>query len=291
MRRPKNARLASVLERLGLSVSTTVMGAPPTYDKIVVVIEENHSFSQVIGSPNAPYINALAAGGSSFTNMIAITHPSQPNYLHFFSGASQGVTDNNVPAGNPFTTSNLGASLLAGGRTFTGYSESMPSEGYNGATFTTVVGQNQYMRKHNPWANWQSATPTGNQLPTSVNQPFTSFPGDFSTLPHVSIVVPNQQNDMHDGSIAQGDTWLQNNLGAYANWAKTNNSLLVVTFDEDESASRNRIPTVFYGANVAVGLNNSTWTLHNLLRTLKQQRRVAFGHRRQSAFDRRILHQ
>lgn len=258
-----------------LSICAFALAAPPTYDKIVVVIEENHSFSQVIGSPNAPYINSLASGGSSLTNIFGITHPSQPNYLHLYSGASQGVTDNSVPPGTPFTTSNLGASLLNGGRTFVGYSESMPSEGYNGATFTTVVGQNQYMRKHNPWANWQSATPSGNEVPTSVNQPFTSFPGDFSTLPHVSMVVPNQQNDMHDGSIAQGDTWLQSNLGGYATWAKANNSLLVVTFDEDESASRNRIPTIFYGANVQVGLNNSTWTLHNLLRTLEDMNGVS----------------
>jgi hypothetical protein len=246
-------------------------GAPPGYDHVVVVIEENHSLTQVIGSANAPYINSLATNGSSFTNMFAITHPSQPNYLHLFSGASQGITGDGVPATFPFSagSSNLGGALLSAGHTFTGYSETMPSEGFNGATFSTVAGQNQYVRKHNPWVNWQSGSPTGFQLPQSTNQPFTSFPTDFSTLPNVSIIVPNEQNDMHDGTIAQADTWLQNNLSAYATWAKNNNSLLVVTFDEDESASRNRIPTVFYGANVVTGQNTATWTLHNLLRTIE----------------------
>jgi hypothetical protein len=256
---------------LVVGVCGLAFGAPPSYDHVVVVIEENHSLAQVIGSSSAPYINSLAANGSSFTNMFAITHPSQPNYLHFFSGASQGVTGDGVPSTFPFGagSSNLGGALLNARKTFTGYSESMPYEGFNDATFTTVANQNQYVRKHNPWVNWQSDSPTGFQLPQSTNQPFTSFPTDFSTLPNLSIVVPNEQNDMHDGSVAQGDAWLQTNLGAYATWAKANNSLLIVTFDEDESASRNRIPTVFYGANVQTGQNTATWTLHNLLRTIE----------------------
>src|SRR5690606_3165167 len=67
--------------------------APPTWDHIVIVIEENHSFSQVIGSPSAPYLNSLAVGGATLNSMYGITHPSQPNYLQFFSGAYQGVTN------------------------------------------------------------------------------------------------------------------------------------------------------------------------------------------------------
>ncbi|HTL30597.1 MAG TPA: alkaline phosphatase family protein [Tepidisphaeraceae bacterium] len=257
---------------LALGTGTFSFAAPPAYDHVVVVIEENHSFSQVIGSASAPYINnTLVAGGSSFKNMYAITHPSQPNYLHFFSGASQGVTNDNPPATWPFSgsTSNLGGALIMAGKTFVGYSESLPSVGSNVASFTTADGD--YMRKHNPWVNWQSASADGTNflLPSSVNEQFTHFPSDYSTLPKVSIVVPNQMHDMHDGTVAQGDTWLQNNLGAYATWAKTHNSLLILTFDEDESASRNRIPTVFYGANVARGTNNATWTLHNVLRTIE----------------------
>jgi hypothetical protein len=249
-------------------VASTVLGDLPSYDHVVIVIEENHSLNQVIGSANAPYINSLATNGSSFTNMFAITHPSQPNYLHFFSGASQGVTGDGVPGTFPFGagTSNLGGALLNAGKTFTGYSETMPDVGFNGGSFG---GGSGYMRKHNPWVNWQSDTPTGFQLPATTNQPFTAFPTDYSTLPNLSIVVPNEANDMHDGTVAQGDTWLQNNLSAYATWAKANNSLLIVTFDEDESASRNRIPTVFYGANVVTGQNTATWTLHNLLRTIE----------------------
>jgi len=248
------------------------------YDHIVVVIEENHSLSQVLGSGFAPYMDSLAAGGVQFSNFFSITHPSQPNYIQFYSGADQGIKNDNLPA-SLFTTPNLGASLISGGKTFITYSESLPSIGFTGETFTTVSGQNQYVRKHNPAANWQGAA--ANPIPSSSNAPFTSFPTNpagFANLPSVSFVVPNEQNDMHDGSIAQGDTWLNTNLSAYANWAKTNNSLLIVTFDEDNSSTTNanKIPTIFYGAGLRNGTTvATTYTLHNLQQTLASQFNVS----------------
>ncbi|HSV14489.1 MAG TPA: DNRLRE domain-containing protein, partial [Tepidisphaeraceae bacterium] len=85
----------------------------------------------------------------------------------------------------------------------------------------------------------------------------------------VSFVVPDQNNDMHDGTIAQADGWLKTNIDPYVTWAKAHNSLLVVTWDEDNSASNNRIPTILSGANLKNGtINNTTYTLHNLLRTI-----------------------
>jgi hypothetical protein len=250
--------------------SGSALAAPPHFDHVVIVIEENHAQTQIIGnSAQAPYINGLANAGVSFNNFFAITHPSQPNYLEFFSGSAQGVTSDTTATNVPFTTPNLGAAVRAAGFSFAGYSESQPSVGYTGDSATTVSGQNQYMRKHNPWVNWQSASPSGNLLPTSVNQPYTGIPADFSTLPALSFVVPNEQDDMHDGTIAQADTWLQNNLGAYNTWAKAHNSLLIVTWDEDNSANNNRIPTIFSGANLKNGTtSNTSYTLHNLLRTV-----------------------
>src|SRR3954466_899563 len=121
----------------------------PADNKIVVVIEENHSYSEVIGNANAPYITSLANNGAKMTQSFAVTHPSEPNYLALFSGSTQGVTNDNVPTGTPYSTANLGAELRGAGRTFGGYSETQPSVGYNGATYTTVSGQNQYVRKHN----------------------------------------------------------------------------------------------------------------------------------------------
>jgi hypothetical protein len=118
------------------------------------------------------------------------------------------------------------------------------------------------MRKHNPVANWVNDTdPTTNQLPSAVNQPFTSFqdiansPGGFANLPTVSYVVPDQTYDMHDGTIQQADDWLKTNIiDTYLPWAMTHNSLLIVTWDEDgTNTPTNQIPTIFAGANVRPG--------------------------------------
>ena len=256
--------IARLIAVFGLVVfSSQPLRAVPIPDHVVIVIEENHGLDSILGNPDAPYLNALAASGASMTNMFALTHPSQPNYIQFFSGSNQGVTDNTAPAaGTPFSTPNLGAGLLAAGATFVGYSEDLPSVG------STVASSGDYWRKHNPWVNWQSSTPGPNQLSPFVNQPFSAFPTDFNILPKVSIVVPNQQNDMHDGTIAQGDAWLVNHIKPYADWAQTHNSLLVITWDEDASSSRNRIPTILSGPMVTPGVNNTTWTLHNLARTV-----------------------
>src|SRR5205823_1480413 len=117
-----------------------------------------------------------------------------------------------------------------------------------------------------------AGTPTGTQLSQSVNMPFTSFPTTetgFAALPNVSIVVPNLQHDMHDGTIAQADTWLNNNMTAYKNWAAAHNSILVVTWDEDEHAQHNKIPTVLWGPMMKTMQSSQPFTLHNLLRTLE----------------------
>jgi hypothetical protein len=228
--------------------------AIPHPDHVVVVMEENHSYGDVIGSSSAPYLNSLAAGGASFTQSFAVTHPSEPNYLAIFSGSTQGLSDDSCP--HSFSGANLGQEAIAAGLTFTGYSESMPSAGYTGCT------SGNYARKHNPWVNFTN-------VPAASNQPFTNFPSDFSTLPTVSFVIPNLQDDMHDGTVQQGDTWLRSHMDAYAQWAKAHNSLLVVTWDEDDNSANNQIPTIITGAGVAVGNYGETINHYNVLRTLE----------------------
>ena len=74
---------------------------------------------------------------------------------------------------------------------------------------------------------------------------------------------------MHDGSIAQADAWLREHLAGYAAWAKTHNSLLVVTWDEDNDTPRNRIPTIFYGAHVVPGRYDELINHYRVLRTIE----------------------
>lgn len=228
--------------------------AIPRYDHVVVAVFENEDYGSIIGSRSAPTFNQLAAQGALLTGSHGVTHPSQPNYLALFSGSQQGVTDDSCPI-KLTGKANLATDLLAHGRTFKGYAESLPSTGYSGCS------SGNYARKHAPWADF-------NNVPRSLQVPFSQFPRDFTKLPTVSFVIPNMCNDMHDCSVGTGDKFVRNHLMAYAQWAKSHNSLLVLTFDEDDFTSVNKIPTVLVGQHVKVGRFGQRTNQYNLLSTL-----------------------
>ena len=234
--------------------SALAANALPRPDHIVIVMEENKSFSQIIGNKDAPYINTLAQRGVLFTNSYGVTHPSQPNYLALFTGSLRGIGSNTCPL--DLQGDNLAGALISKGLSFANYSESLPEAGYTGCMYGA------YMRKHNPVANW-------NEL-TAFNQPFGAFPQDFAKLPTVSLVMPDQRNDMHDGSIAQGDAWLALNIEQYAQWALGHNSLLIVTWDEDNGSENNRVATIFAGAMVKPGKSMQRINHYTLLRMLSE---------------------
>ncbi|MFI5643836.1 alkaline phosphatase family protein [Kitasatospora sp. NPDC051705] len=239
----------------GAAAPSGAGGAVPRPDHVVVVMEENRSYPDVIGrTDQAPFINALADRGALFTGSFAVAHPSQPNYLALFSGSVQGVTDDSCP--QTFGGANLGSALRTAGLSFAGYSEGLPAAG------STVCDSGGYARRHNPWADFAD-------LPSEVNQPFSAFPHDYAALPTVSFVVPDLTHDMHDGTVRQGDDWLRENLAGYADWAATHNSLLVVTWDEDDGSPANRIPTVVVGGPVAPGHYGERIDHYRLLRTLE----------------------
>jgi phosphatidylinositol-3-phosphatase len=253
---PQTGVTTTVPTRVATVSHTSVARTLPRPAHIVIVMEENHSYADIIGSASAPYINALANEGALFTSSFAVTHPSQPNYLALFSGSTQGSTDDSCPL--TFQGANLASELIAAGLTFTGYAEDLPDVGYTGCT------SGSYARKHSPWVNFTT-------VPSSDNQPFSSFPSSFnySQLPTVSFVIPNLNNDMHDGTIQQGDTWLKNTIDPYVQWAKSNNSLLIVTWDEDDSSQNNQIPTIFVGPMVKSGQYSETINHYTVLRTLE----------------------
>ncbi len=342
-------------------LSTTILAAgaahaTPMPSHVVVVMLENHDFSQFVGNPAAPFINGtLIPQGLLYTNSHGVEHPSQPNYLDFFSGSNQGVSianstpsntynfpaiyaalesqvaayqtaltagtagysaaglatlqakaaaikpyvvygtlatgdafpapkNFNIPATVPFTTPNLGSSLAAAGKTFTEFAEGLAAAGgadasgnANPAVLNNTADPLQvgYAHRHDPAADWISATPTGNQLPVTAVQDFANFPTSFSNLPDVALVVPNTIHDGHDGTAAQGvinaDTWLAANMSSYLTWAKTNNSLLIVTTDENDFSAGNHILTVMAGdpGLYQQGTSNQLINHFNLLNTLE----------------------
>ena len=75
-------------------------------------------------------------------------------------------------------------------------------------------------------------------------------------------------DDMHDGTVQQGDQWIQSNMSAYATWAAAHNSLLIVTWDEDDNGN-NQIATIFYGANLKPGRYSEKINHYNTLATIE----------------------
>jgi phospholipase C len=284
----------------------------PVYDHIVIVIEENKDFEQILGNAlAAPYIRKLAAEGASISRMFGEEHYSQGNYFWLFSGSNQnvGFFDRVPSAANhpdyPFKASNLGEQLIKKGLSFKGYSESLPAIGSEiDVDPPNCSGERCiYGRKHVPWISFANV-PNGTTVETSSNLRFADFPSDYATLPTVAFVIPNLNHDMHNGKPAQsipaGDAWLRQNLDGYYQWAKTHNSLLIVTFDENDDKDkyygltnplvrppstypaanqhdeylldlRNRIVTIFAGAHIKPGVyaQGRGITHVNILRTIE----------------------
>lgn len=236
------------------SVPSTSLAASGVPQHIVVAIFENKGIEQIIGSASAPALNALAGTGALYTHSYAITHPSQPNYLALFSGTTQGVSDDSCP--HTFAAPNLASQLAASGRTFTGYAEALPHSGFAGCS------QGRYARKHAPWTNFRD-------VPGSDSQPYSAFPASYDNLPAVSFVIPDLCHDMHDCSIGTGDRWFAAHLSDYATWARTHHSLLIVTFDEDDSNGANLIPTIVVGQGVAPGRVTTQIDHYTILRTIE----------------------
>ena len=254
MPHPKSIFFLGLISIL-IMASCVTQAAVPAFDHVVIVIMENHAYNEIIGSPNAPYINNLATTGVNFTQSYAVSHPSEPNYLAMFSGSTQGVTGDPCPLSFP-GVANLASQLLAAGHSFVGYSEGLPAAG------STACSSGLYARKHSPWINFDT-------VPASSNQPFSAFPSDYTLLPTLSYVIPNLCNDMHNCSIATGDTWLQTNLGGYVAWSKMHNSLLILTWDEDDASAGNNIVTIFAGANIVPGSYAETTGHYRMLATLE----------------------
>lgn len=229
--------------------------ALPRPAHVVIVVEENRG--NILGNSAAPFMNALATHGANMTQSFAETHPSEPNYLALFAGSTLGVTRDSCPVSGG-NTPNLGSELLSAGYTFAGYAEDLPTAG------SPACSAGKYARKHVPWANFTN-------VPPANSLPFSAFPmNNYANLPTVSFVIPNNDDNMHDGSIAQADAWLSRNLSGYANWAVANNSLLIVTWDEDDDNSRNQIATMIYGAHVQPGTYPEQINHYSVLSTLEQ---------------------
>ncbi|HKV87682.1 MAG TPA: alkaline phosphatase family protein [Candidatus Dormibacteraeota bacterium] len=242
----------------------------PSLDHVFVIVMENHSYPEIIGSSSAPYINSLAAGGGLGTGYMAASHPSLPNYLALVGGSTYGITSDCTTCW--ISAANIGDRVESAGKTWKAYVESMPSPCYVGDSYP-------YAQKHNPFVYFNDIR-TNSSRCQAHDVPYTQLGTDLqstSTTPAFGFITPNMCNDMHDCSVATGDSWLQSQVPAILNSPafKTQNSLLAITWDEDDgSTSNNHVPVLFLGPAAGAGARTSLGYNHySLLHTVE----VALG--------------
>lgn len=195
-------------------------------DHVIIVMEENSDYAGIIGNSAMPYFNSLVNSYVLESSYYGDTHPSIGNYFMLTSG--QIITNDDNFTGT-VSDDNIVRKLIAAGKTWKEYSENLPSVGYTGGD----VGL--YAKRHNPLSFFSDVT--GAQLNNLV--PFTHFAPDLANnvLPNYSFVVPNLDNDMHDGTAAMADSWLSANIGPLI--SSSLNYLLIIVWDESETDNTN----------------------------------------------------
>jgi phosphatidylinositol-3-phosphatase len=257
------------------SGSVVTPAAIPQVQHVAVVVLENTDYSDVVGSAVMPYLNSLMSNGALAAQYYANSHPSIPNYFIMTTG--QAIT-NDGTFNNVVSTDNVVRQLVAAGKSWKMYAESIPAQGYLGGD------QFPYLRDHNPFSFFSDVQQSTLQAANIV--PFTQLSADLSSggLPNYSFIVPNALDDAHscpDGQedcpqsqrLQTADQWLHTNIGPLLNnGAFQQSGLLIITFDESADDMTNgggHIATVLVGTNVRPGyVGNTTQYDHRSLLSL-----------------------
>jgi phosphatidylinositol-3-phosphatase len=235
----------------------TTTTAPATYDHVVWILMENHSYNEIIGSPSAPYINQIAGQCGLATNYFAVSHPSLPNYIALTSGSTQGITDDNPPSSHPLNVPSIFSQLDPGN--WRSLEESMPSN-------CDKSDSGEYAVRHDPATYYTNLSDC-----STLDVPLGSTP-DLSAK--FTFVTPNLIDDMHDGTVQQGDTWLSTFLPKVLSSAEyqAGKTAVYITWDEDDGSQNNQVSTIVIAPSVTPGTRSSTqFTHYSMLRTTEEQ--------------------
>jgi hypothetical protein len=260
------------------AASVTVQLQTPQSNHVLMVMEENQSYATVVGNTSDwPNLNNLISNGSLATNYYANSHPSIGNYFMLTTGQLLTADDSSTTVWN---VDNLARRMLASGVSFKIYAEGI-TQGYLGGN------TGLYLIRHNPFAMLSDVA----DHPQVANQciwPFTQFAADLAsgTLPDFSFIVPDVDDDAHDGTPQQADTWLQTNvIGPLSNssaFASGGDGILIVDFDEaatsDTANGGGKVSPVFWGPNVKVGFTQTSTTVYqhqSMLRTVMDALRLS----------------
>jgi len=236
-------------------------GTQPTFAHVVLVVEENHSYGDVINNSSMPYLNSLASQYGLATQYFANAHPSLPNYLMLTTGQMEATTDTFT---GTIDDDNIVREFVNAGKSWKAYLESIPSPGYLGGD------SGLYVKRHDPFAYLSDLQNSSTQAANLV--PFTQFASDMANnaLPQYSFIAPNLNDDAHNGTLAQADSWLETNIAPLiANSAFQSSGLLVIVFDEGDQSDINhgggQVACVLIGTKVKPGYKSTTFYQHQSL--------------------------
>jgi acid phosphatase len=251
------------------SPSATPRDGIPAFRHIYVIVMENKEYGRIVGSSQAPYLNSLIARYGLTTNFYAVTHPSQPNYIALTSGGLQGTSTN---GSYDLAVPNLFDQIEASGRTWRLY-----AQGYPGGCFKTYAAApvadgpgavGDYARKHNPAISYTSIS--GNPARCAN---ITRLAGFDPAAADFEMIIPNQVNDMHSGSVAAGDTFLKAFMPQILDSAAFEGSVVFITWDEGDTDAKGggHIATVVLSPGMTPGARyDGACTHYSMLRTIEQ---------------------
>lgn len=268
---------------------------PRTWEHVVWVVLENHSFGDLIGDPGSPaeatspYLNRLARSCGLATDFRAITHPSLPNYLAMVSGRTGGVTTSCTPATCPQHRRTVFDQLRSQDRSWRVFAESMPGACRRTDAYPYVV-------RHNPPTYFPAVAGCDRRdLPMGSTRSgrFVDTLAD-GRLPALTIVIPNQCHNTHDCPIGDGDRWLSRIVPKILDGPdyRAGRTALFVTWDEGEGGYAGQscrkdfdrschIVTVVVSPSTAAGTRSGTrYDLYSLLETTERMLgiRTLLGH-------------
>jgi phosphatidylinositol-3-phosphatase len=235
-----------------------------TAPHIMMIVEENTSYQStdgnpyLIGNPSAPYLNSLASTYTTLSNWYSYEHHSSYDYYDFISGFDQSSNT------KPYTDPTLVNELDTAGFTWKAYMDGLAT----GQNCYTGSGSNYYMKGHNPFVAFKQIISNTSECDADVvpySQSQLQIDLTSQSAPNFVWITPNACNDMHskcaptNNPIAQGDTWLKNNLPTVlsSNWY-AQGGIVIVTWDEGAigdnqpggfEGAGGRIPTLVISQN------------------------------------------
>ena len=210
---------------------------PGTYTHVIWIMMENNSYGSIIGNTaQAPYINSLASDCGLATNYHNISHPSLPNYIAVTSGLPLASLTPFDPDCNPTKKCSTSTPSIFGQTpSWKAYEESMPSN-------CAKKNSGEYAVRHNPPPYYTTLSGCATK-----DVPYTQLAGDLSSgnLPAFSFITPNLIDDMHDGTIQDGDSWLAANVPVITSSPEyqAGNTALFISWDEGEGGTSNDCAT------------------------------------------------